>query len=88
MIRLLEMYWAWRNIKTVFRTVNGHRVIRVGNKFAVKDVMPGNYRDLSSGGFIWTKDSRHFKDCLGSRYLIEKEFGAILGLPVDDKDVA
>lgn len=87
MIRLLEMYWAWRRSNESYLTEKGYTVIRVGDKFAVRSTY-GKYYDLKSTGFTWCKHQDHFRDCIGERLLIETRCGAILGLPEDDKDVA
>ena len=84
MLNILQAYWDWRDKpKTVYKTDQGCKVKKFGDKWAVKAWLPYHYRDLTCA-LSWTSGSHWFKCCTASQYEIERRFGKILGLEEDE----
>lgn len=80
MFNFAERFWAWKKRKIAGRpvyTVQGYKVVQFDDKWAVKAVLPGTYRDLK-GDHSWSSTSTWFRDCLATKEEIEKRFGKFI----------
>lgn len=80
MFNFAERFWAWKKrriLSAPIFTEQGFKVLKFGDKWAVRGVVPGTFKDLVAP-HTWTQTSPWFRDCLASKEEIEKRFGKII----------